>query len=965
MEEKLNDDLNDDNMFKYNIDFISDKEEKVKLIVQNKIEEKKSKDSLLNILQNLEKDLIVKNDCEKEFDLEQNNEDKYLKTEVFGSPCCYICNSSNKKDSSFQLFHCSHCNKLFCKQCLDVHYKSSYKNIKQSYMKYIDTGGNEEIIDKIIPKEASICRIIAYLIIISIFDFIYLLPIFAMKPIISTLEIIISNCIKEIFTYKVEDPDKLFNFYDIFFEEVNMLNLDFDLMMIMNWLGSHFLDTCGFVATTIIFIIVNFGYFVMLYNFDFIKYNEDNKYNFWKFMQLLLCYIVIFIGVGSSSLLSQSVFFELFKKYKQWEKEKIKEDDNIINDEEENQQVAKEANDNPDNTDNSLNNDNNNGNLENNNLIIELQSIKDFIKIGKKKNKRNKSFRESKLEKIRNKIKKTRLGAFFLITLITFLSFFFNFYINLEILKYRNKKDEKSYKTNNATFILEYINALNNEFNNTNQDLYERDKKFFFNIYLFYYLVCMIASIILYSIIMCCCLRKKKEEKEEKKEDTKWILINEDQLSIDQVMKDYAEKKRNPSMDPNILRNIEKDKTIQSYTVCNCCGFFYFSEKNNFRGNFNCCLKFLFCLKDCFVLNCKSLIDCCNVTFCHVLKNVFCCGNDDYNCECECCCDKISYSKQSERFCFCYQEKRKYKWFHDYITSQIQKDLAPYVLEYFILGLLIISFQKQFIGFRVDVPKNDISIFDEDGLTIEEGLKIWKDWKVLIIIILSLLIFFLLTRQMSIIQSEESKEKKGQKDFLKSQSFFNGIHILLLINSLISLFFSILYFFGIKEYGDYIIIPILMYQYFGFSFNYYCICVTEQENTQEFILSGEVLVSIYLYIWDIIYSLIQRFIENEEYIYFFQGVLSIVIIIFFSIYLVCSKYKYDICYNCVNLNLCGFLQACGPCCIYNTYCVQGVQICDCCCCDENSCCYSEPCESCYECCSCCRCFAEKDDGAMN
>jgi hypothetical protein len=28
-------------------------------------------------------------------------------------------------------------------------------------------------------------------------------------------------------------------------------------------------------------------------------------------------------------------------------------------------------------------------------------------------------------------------------------------------------------------------------------------------------------------------------------------------------MKDYAEKKRNPSMDPNIIRKIEKDKTIQ------------------------------------------------------------------------------------------------------------------------------------------------------------------------------------------------------------------------------------------------------------------------------------------------------------------------------------------------------------------------------------------------------------------
>ena len=70
--------------------------------------------------------------------------------------------------------------------------------------------------------------------------------------------------------------------------------------------------------------------FVMLYNFDFINYNENNKYSLWKFVQLLLCYIVIFIGVGGSSLLSQTIFFELFKKYKQWEKGTIKDDDNII-----------------------------------------------------------------------------------------------------------------------------------------------------------------------------------------------------------------------------------------------------------------------------------------------------------------------------------------------------------------------------------------------------------------------------------------------------------------------------------------------------------------------------------------------------------------------------------------------------------------------------------------------------------
>ena len=100
-------------------------------------EEKKSKDSLLNILQNLERDLILKNNCEKEFDLKNNNnyEEIYNTTKVFGNPACYICLSNNKNDSSIQLFYCSHCKKLICDKCISSHYKSSFVNIEASYIK--------------------------------------------------------------------------------------------------------------------------------------------------------------------------------------------------------------------------------------------------------------------------------------------------------------------------------------------------------------------------------------------------------------------------------------------------------------------------------------------------------------------------------------------------------------------------------------------------------------------------------------------------------------------------------------------------------------------------------------------------------------------------------------------------------------------------------------------------------------
>ena len=946
MKENNNDDLIEvDQEEERKDNLVSEDEERVSLIDKKTKEEKQSKDSLLNILQHLEKDLILKNNCTKEFDLNQNYENKYQKTEVFGNPCCYICFSNNRDDSSFQLFHCSHCNKLFCKECLSIHYKSKFKNIEDSYMKYIKEGSKEELIDKNLPKTSGNCRLIFFLILIFLFNFFYLLSIFAVKPILTSLEIIMMNCVKEIFTYKVEEPDSLFNFYDIFFDKVNTLNLDFDIMMIMNWLGDKILDSCGFVPSIIIFIIINIGYFFAMFNFDFMKYNENNKYSAGKFVQLLILYLTIFIGVGSSSLLSQQIFIEFFKKYKNIVKEKEKNELNKNN----NNKITGEEN----NGNFSINNDNSEALKPNENLLFKYKDIEVIVednnnKKPKKENELNTSVNIDKVEATKNK--RIKLGAFFSITLITFLSFFANFFINLWILNSKYKKDEKIFNKYNETILFDnYTNS------NITRELYESDKIFFTVIYSFYYISCMIISINLYLMIFCCCLRKKKEEK---KKDNQFLLIYSDE-----IINEYNLKNRQNTdiIDINLIKEIEEDKRTNNYTICKFCGFFYFCLKSDLRGENSCCSKFGYCLKDFFVLNCKSLIDFCDITFCQVFDIIFCAGKKKCNCV---CCDNIEYNKKKENFCFCYQEKRKYKWFHDYITSEVQKDVAPYILEYFLLGLLIISFQKKFVDFKVTVPKRNESILDDNLISVEEIIQIWNNWKIMIIIVLTLIIFFLLTRTIRKINLKDPISAIGKKPIFKSYTIFNGIHILLLINSIISLFFSLLYILGIKDFGDYIIIPILMYQYFSFSLNYYCICVTDQENNHELILSGGILVSIYLKIWSIIYSLIQSFSENEteKYIYYFQGILSITIIVLFIIYLIFTKFKYVICYNCVNMNLCGFCQVCGPCCKYNTFCIDGYQYCFCCCCDDKSSCFSDQCvQSHFLCCGCCSCFSEKNE----
>ena len=132
----------------------------------------------------------------------------------------------------------------------------------------------------------------------------YLAPIFAMKSIKSCLEIVILNYIKELFTDKIEEPDSLFNFYEIIFQNSKILTINFDLIMIMNFLGNRMLYSWGFTITSFIFIFINCAFFILLYNFNFIEYNENNKYSIWKFLYLIGLYILIFIGLGGSSLLS-------------------------------------------------------------------------------------------------------------------------------------------------------------------------------------------------------------------------------------------------------------------------------------------------------------------------------------------------------------------------------------------------------------------------------------------------------------------------------------------------------------------------------------------------------------------------------------------------------------------------------------------------------------------------------------
>jgi len=891
------------------------------------IKEKESKDSLLNILQNLERDLIIKNKCQKEFKLEDNNDKTYDKVEIFGNPDCFYCLKSKKKDKSIQLFYCSHCKKLLCRECLSIHYNSDFENIEDAYIKYIKDD-RHEIINKNLPQKMGKFKFLYFKNFVLNFNIVYLLIIFLMKPVMNTLWEIILNCIKEVFTHKIDEPDSIFNFYQIYFENAKKFNFDFDLMMIMNWLGDKILERIGFIKTCFAFIGINSIHFILFLNFNFIEYNINNKYSIWKFLHLVLCYFMIFIGIGGSSLLSQRIFIELTNKIAKYEK--INKNDNQ--------------------------NENNNEKLEN----IQNESDESSFDNNSEIDDERKSIKEnSKMKKInREKLNEnTNLKSFYYISISTMLANYLNSLFSNMMINEQLKKDEL---IRNETFKIFNDTLINNNYNSTNINkiIYDNDKNYFIRSIIIMYFYFMGLLILFFWISTSCCLinnqikkendndnenKVKKALKEYSKEDenTENIINNEtDLMKFEDELKDVKLIEENKDFED--IKEIQKTKSINKYSICKFCGYFFYNRGVDLRGQMPCYKILCYGIRDCFFFNMISLIDCCNVTFCRIFNKICFEEKEIFKCCCE--SGNKNYNKVSENFCLCYKEKRKYEWLHDYITSEIQEDIFPYILEYCLLGLIAIALDKKYETFKFEIQIKKATTFKE----IWDELYNSKAFKTYLIFIISLTFFFSLCSMFGSSKLRKSN-KKSKKEYNRSILILNGIHGILLINSIISLIFSILYFLGIKDFDDYILIPILMHKFFYFSLNYYCICLTKEQNDHEFILSGKILINIYIIVWNQIYKSFKNFINNEFFLFIFQSVLSIIIILFFIYYSIFSRFNYIICENLINCNLFGCFQSCcNCCCIYNIYCIDGYQYCDCCCCDEDCFCYCQQCEkSCY------------------
>ena len=279
-----------------------------------------------------------------------------------------------------------------------------------------------------------------------------------------------------------------------------------------------------------------------------------------------------------------------------------------------------------------------------------------------------------------------------------------------------------------------------------------------------------------------------------------------------------------------------------------------------------------------------SIKNCCDKIIC----GYFCCWKSDPKCCCCLCCNSIDdkeYDINEHYFCYCYQGKGQSNWFKNLIGNETQKKLIPIMLEYFVLQLTTIGFEKIY---------NDINDEEYNNFEESKNVTIFNSF-----FILSLLLFFHLTISFGSLFNIITKDKdfKSIKGFVEtvSNDILKGTYGVLFFNAFYSFFLSIKilskgYDEDDKSLRNYILVPIFMNKFYFFTFTNVSAIYTDDEDGIE-LISFSTLISIYLSIWDTLIDYITEYIPiNGIFIIqiitsFFVIVISLIIIFMFLFFI--------------------------------------------------------------------------------
>ena len=163
-------------------------------------------------------------------------------------------------------------------------------------------------------KEEKYCLNLLFYIILPFLVSLNLIGIFQIISVMNALYKVLSNLFWSYMGFENKE-DELYNFYSFYFKESINEGIEFDLIETMSFLGMIFYDFYGYEISSILFMIPNCLSMFLIYMF-FSEYNSSSEnYNLLQILYLFICYSLLFIGVGSSALLSQQMLIDNYGKF--------------------------------------------------------------------------------------------------------------------------------------------------------------------------------------------------------------------------------------------------------------------------------------------------------------------------------------------------------------------------------------------------------------------------------------------------------------------------------------------------------------------------------------------------------------------------------------------------------------------------------------------------------------------------
>ena len=681
------------------------------------------------------------------------------------------------------------------------------KNIEEIYDIYQNKVINKKRININLNKYClGIMSIVA-----PIFLIINLMAIYTTKNILESLYQIFVNSI-QYFLYKKSDLElyeltdfenrfnSSYNFYNQYYIDISNNEVDYDLMMFWDFVGSFFYECMDFTGTSILFFLLNVILLVLIGGFNFLDIDEkSHKYTSFHMLYITLVYLFLWISVSASALLSIQAYTNFFQIFKKQMEEEIEENNqnNTINQEIENR--IHQYDNNSNNEDNSSNDSRN---------ISEGRIITSTL--------------------------------FYVIYTTSFLAFFINYPINRAIIKYRKKYISKE---------LENIYISREE---AYKNIYSKDRKLFLLTAFIPYCGEMIISLIIYGIFNRIVFTKNVNFPN--------VNINEEDIKM------YNEK------DSEIKIKEVSFKKILGYTIFS--QTIIEKEKKLTKCD-KCC--------ECFGLLCKSIGECFKSSFCFICMQFCpkctycyececdCCKNDSslYKCCkgcCSCCFINSNFEQREMEICICYQEKRKLKWFKDFISNKKQIFLVQIVF--------LIAY------FRIFIIGNEV-------LYKEKNQKDENQENIILPLIASFSLFIGLNALSEIVFKRSFRNKSFKFFKFEIPEIYMGLSISILLDSIISFTIngfisfctSIVYFQNPKLFdkNNYVYLTVFINKFIIFVLTYFC----QEEDGENELISNSSLIAVYLYILELFSTLIKT-IFSVKVLIIFQIIFSAPIAPFFS-----------------------------------------------------------------------------------